>query len=98
MLLNLPVSSLQEKFQGKVMEFKDKRMKATFEILNNIRILKLQAWEMKFLSKIIQLRKTEEIWLKKFLAGTAIIKFLFNNAPTFITGYIWCLCSYWNPT
>ncbi|KHN43818.1 ABC transporter C family member 3 [Glycine soja] len=68
MFLNLPVSSLQEKFQGKVMEFKDKRMKATFEILKNIRILKLQAWEMKFLSKIIQLRKTEEIWLKKFLA------------------------------
>ncbi|RDX98555.1 ABC transporter C family member 3, partial [Mucuna pruriens] len=84
MLLNLPVASLQEKFQGKVMEFKDKRMKATSEILKNMRILKLQAWEMKFLSKIIQLRKTEEIWLKKFLVGTAIIRFLFNNTPTFI--------------
>jgi len=69
MLLNLPVASLQEKFQGKVMEFKDKRMKTTSEILMNMRILKLQAWEMKFLSKIIQLRKTEEIWLKKFLVG-----------------------------
>ncbi|KAL2322775.1 hypothetical protein Fmac_027154 [Flemingia macrophylla] len=84
MLLNLPVSSLQENFQSKVMEFKDERMKATSEILNNMRILKLQAWEMKFLSKIIQIRKTEEIWLKKFLAGTAIIRFLFHNAPTFI--------------
>ncbi|KAH1239626.1 ABC transporter C family member 3 [Glycine max] len=84
MLLNLPLSSLQEKFQGKVMEFKDKRMKATSEILKNMRILKLQAWEMKFLSKVIQLRKTEEIWLHKFLAGTAIIRFLFTNAPTFI--------------
>ncbi|KAJ1441279.1 P-loop containing nucleoside triphosphate hydrolase [Sesbania bispinosa] len=84
MLLNLPVASLQEKFQGKVMEFKDKRMKATSETLMNMRILKLQAWEMKFLSKIIQLRKTEEIWLKKFLVGTAIIRFLFFNAPTFI--------------
>ncbi|RDX67144.1 ABC transporter C family member 3, partial [Mucuna pruriens] len=84
MLLNLPVASLQEKFQGKVMEFKDKRMKATSEILKNMRILKLQAWEMKFLSKIIQLRKTEEIWLKKFLVGTAIVRFVFNNTPTFI--------------
>ncbi|KAG4923895.1 hypothetical protein JHK87_049435 [Glycine soja] len=84
MLLNLPVASLQEKFQGKIMEFKDKRMKATSEILNSIRILKLQAWEMKFLSKIIQLRKTEETWLKKFLVGTAIVRFLFYNAPTFI--------------
>ncbi|XP_061366697.1 ABC transporter C family member 3-like isoform X2 [Gastrolobium bilobum] len=84
MLLNLPVASLQEKLQGKVMEFKDKRMKATSEILTNMRILKLQAWEMKFLSKIIHLRKTEEIWLKKFLVGSAIIRFLFFNAPTFI--------------
>ncbi|PNX61184.1 ABC transporter C family member 3-like protein, partial [Trifolium pratense] len=54
MLLNHPIASLQEKFQGKLMEFKDKRMKATSEILMNMRILKLQAWEMKFLSKIIQ--------------------------------------------
>ncbi|XP_027191554.1 ABC transporter C family member 3-like isoform X2 [Cicer arietinum] len=84
MLLNLPVASLQEKFQGKLMEFKDKRMKATSEILMNMRILKLQAWEMKFLSKIIQLRKTEEMWLKKFLVGTAIVRFLFFNAPTFV--------------
>ncbi|KAK7305217.1 hypothetical protein VNO77_43118 [Canavalia gladiata] len=84
MLLNLPVASLQEKFQGKVMEFKDKRMKATSEILKNMRILKLQAWEMRFLSKIIRLRKTEEIWLKKFLVGTAVIRFIFHNAPAFI--------------
>uniref|UniRef100_A0A0R0KNQ6 ABC-type xenobiotic transporter n=1 Tax=Glycine max TaxID=3847 RepID=A0A0R0KNQ6_SOYBN len=84
MLLNLPMASLQEKFQGKIMEFKDKRMKATSEILNSMRILKLQAWEMKFLSKIIQLRKTEETWLKKFLVGTAIVRFLFYNTPTFI--------------
>ncbi|TKY46998.1 ABC transporter C family member 3 [Spatholobus suberectus] len=84
MLLNLPVLSLQEKFQGKVMEFKDKRMKAMSDILKNMRILKLQAWEMKFLSKITQLRNTEEIWLKKFLVGTTIVRFLFHNAPTFI--------------
>ncbi|XP_047164975.1 ABC transporter C family member 3-like [Vigna umbellata] len=84
MFLNHPVASLQEKFQGKVMESKDNRMKATSEILKNMRILKLQAWEMKFLSKIIQLRKTEEIWLKKFLAGSAVVRFVFHNAPTFI--------------
>ncbi|XP_045819527.1 ABC transporter C family member 3-like isoform X2 [Trifolium pratense] len=84
MLLNLPVASLQEKFQGKLMEFKDKRMKATSEILMNMRILKLQTWEMKFLSKIIQIRKLEEIWLKKFLIGSAMAKLIFFNAPTFI--------------
>ncbi|KAL5165296.1 ABC transporter C family member 3 [Glycine soja] len=93
MLLNLPVASLQEKFQGKIMEFKDKRMKATSEILNSMRILKLQAWEMKFLSKIIQLRKTEETWLKKFLVGTTIVRFLFYNAPTFIVVVTFGACA-----
>ena len=41
------------------MESKDKRMKVTLEILRNTRILKLQGWEMKFLAKIMELRKTE---------------------------------------
>ncbi|KAF8369671.1 hypothetical protein HHK36_032302 [Tetracentron sinense] len=36
-----------EKFQGKLMESKDGRMKATSEILRHMRILKLQGWEMK---------------------------------------------------
>ncbi|KAK7340587.1 hypothetical protein VNO77_21294 [Canavalia gladiata] len=83
-LLNLPVASLQEKFQVKIMEFKDKRMKATTEILKNMKILKLQAWEMKFLSKVFQIRKTEEIWLKKFLVSTLISRFVLFNAPSII--------------
>ncbi|KAB1199140.1 ABC transporter C family member 3 [Morella rubra] len=41
------------------MESKDRRMKATSEILRNMRILKLKGWEMKFLPKIVELRKTE---------------------------------------
>ncbi|CAL5405396.1 unnamed protein product [Camellia sinensis] len=52
----------QEKFQEKLMASKDKRMKATSEMLRNMRILKLQAWEMTFLSKVIELRNTEEGW------------------------------------
>ncbi|KAE8684245.1 ABC transporter C family member 7 [Hibiscus syriacus] len=48
--------------QDKLMESKDTRMKATSEILRNMRILKLQGWEMKFLSKIFGLRNVEEGW------------------------------------
>ncbi|OIW20436.1 hypothetical protein TanjilG_11135 [Lupinus angustifolius] len=84
MFLNLPVASMQEKFQHKLMGFKDERMKITSEILKNMRILKLQAWEMKFFSKIVQIRKNEETWIKKFLVGSAIVRFLFFNAPTFV--------------
>ncbi|KAK1662456.1 hypothetical protein QYE76_050615 [Lolium multiflorum] len=75
---------MQEKFQEKLMDCKDVRMKATSEILRNMRILKLQGWEMKFLSKIIDLRKTEESWLKKYLYTSTASTFVFWGAPTFV--------------
>jgi len=85
MLANVPLGKLQEKFQEKIMESKDKRMKATSEILRNMRILKLQGWEMKFLSKINEIRKIEEGWLKKFVYTSAMTSFVFWGAPTFVS-------------
>ncbi|KAK6947041.1 ABC transporter type 1, transmembrane domain [Dillenia turbinata] len=85
MLLNYPLGSLQENFQNKFMESKDKRMKATSEILRNMRILKLQGWEMKFLSKINELRKKESGWLKKYVYTFAMSSFVFWGAPTFVS-------------
>ncbi|XP_050246580.1 ABC transporter C family member 3-like [Quercus robur] len=85
MLANVPLGKLQEKFQDKIMESKDKRMKATSEILRNMRILKLQGWEMKFLAKIMELRKTEAGWLKKYVYTSAMTSFVFWGAPTFVS-------------
>jgi ATP-binding cassette subfamily C (CFTR/MRP) protein 2 len=85
MLANVPLGKLQEKFQDKIMQSKDGRMKATSEILRNMRILKLQGWEMKFLSKIKELRKTEEGWLKKYVYTSAMTSFVFWVAPTFVS-------------
>ncbi|XP_051222905.1 ABC transporter C family member 3 [Lolium perenne] len=84
MLATVLPMQMQEKFQGKLMDCKDVRMKATSEILRNMRILKLQGWEMKFLSKIIDLRKTEESWLKKYLYTSTMTTFVFWGAPTFV--------------
>ncbi|XP_060673755.1 ABC transporter C family member 3-like [Ziziphus jujuba] len=85
MLLTAPLANLQENYQEKLMESKDRRMKATSEILRNIRILKLQAWEMKFLSRIIELRKSEENWLKKLVYTSSMTTFVFWCAPTFVS-------------
>ncbi|KAL3364734.1 hypothetical protein AABB24_013490 [Solanum stoloniferum] len=85
MLLNIPLGSLQEKFQEKLMESKDKRMKATSEVLRNMRILKLQAWEMKFLSRILDLRSIEADWLKKYVYTSATTTFVFWVSPTFVS-------------
>ncbi|XP_057980497.1 ABC transporter C family member 3-like [Malania oleifera] len=85
MLANAPLGSLQEKYQGKLMESKDRRMKATSEVLRNMRILKLQGWEMKILSKIVGLRKNETEWLSKFVYTSAMTTFVFWGAPTFVS-------------
>ncbi|XP_052290247.1 ABC transporter C family member 3-like isoform X2 [Citrus sinensis] len=85
MLVNIPLGRVQENFQDKLMKSKDERMKATSEILRNMRILKLQGWEMKFLSKIINLRKRETGWLKKYVYTSAIGSFVFWGAPTFVS-------------
>ncbi|KAJ3694201.1 hypothetical protein LUZ60_009681 [Juncus effusus] len=93
MLLNLPLSRVEEKFQEKMMESKDVRMKAMSEILRNMRILKLQAWEMKFLSKIVDLRKIEESWIKKFVYANAGVIFLFWGTPTFVAVVTFGTCA-----
>ncbi|KAG6783339.1 hypothetical protein POTOM_012785 [Populus tomentosa] len=84
MSLNYPFGRLEEKFQDKLMESKDKRMKATTEILRNMRILKLQGWEMKFLSKILELRKVETRWLKKYLYTSVVITVVAWVTPTVV--------------
>ncbi|KAB5521201.1 hypothetical protein DKX38_025520 [Salix brachista] len=84
MLINYPLGRLQETFQDKLMASKDKRMRATTEILRNMRILKLQGWEMKFLSKILELRDVETGWLKKYVYNSAMVMSVFWLAPTLV--------------
>jgi ABC-type bacteriocin/lantibiotic exporter with double-glycine peptidase domain len=84
MSLNYPFGRLEEKFQDKLMESKDKRMKATVEILRNMRILKLQGWEMKFLSKILELREVETRWLKKYFYNSVVITVVSWATPTVV--------------
>jgi ATP-binding cassette subfamily C (CFTR/MRP) protein 2 len=92
MLAYYPLGKLEEKFQDKIMDSKDKRMKETSEILRNMRILKLQGWEMKFLSKIIKLRETEAGWLKRYVYSMAMTTFVFCGAPTFVSAITFGAC------
>ncbi|XP_043726353.1 ABC transporter C family member 3-like [Telopea speciosissima] len=85
MLANVPLGKLQEKVQGELMDSKDRRMKVTSEALRNMRILKLQGWEMKFLAKIIDLRNFETKSLKKLLYTSAITAFVYSSTPLFVS-------------
>ncbi|TYI57998.1 hypothetical protein E1A91_D11G321800v1 [Gossypium mustelinum] len=94
MLANIPLGKMLEKFQDKLMESKDTRMKATSEILRNMRILKLQGWEMKFLSRIVGLRSVEEGWLKRFVYTNAMTAFVFWVAPSFVSVVTFGACMF----
>ncbi|KAL4580015.1 hypothetical protein LXL04_016188 [Taraxacum kok-saghyz] len=82
--VNIPLGRFQKKFEEKLMKYKDKRMKTTSEILKNMRILKLHGWEMKFLSRIHDIRKDEARWLYKKVYSMAMTTFAFWVAPTFV--------------
>eukprot|EP00257_Ricinus_communis_P028133 XP_025015547.1 ABC transporter C family member 3 isoform X3 [Ricinus communis] len=92
MLLNYPLGRLQKSFQDELMKSKDKRMKATSEILRNMRVLKLQAWEMKVLCKIVELRETESGWLKKSVYTSSIVSFVSWVAPIFVSVVTFSTC------
>ncbi|EEF27679.1 multidrug resistance-associated protein 2, 6 (mrp2, 6), abc-transoprter, putative, partial [Ricinus communis] len=85
MMCNIPITRIQKRYQSKIMEAKDNRMKATAEVLRNMKILKLQAWDSQFLHKLESLRTTEYNWLWKSLRLSAISAFVFWGSPAFIS-------------
>ncbi|XP_050216934.1 ABC transporter C family member 3-like [Mercurialis annua] len=94
MSLNYPLGRLQKNFQQKLMKSKDERMKTSSEILRNMRILKLQAWEMKFLSKIVELREIETGWLKKYVYTSSVVTFFSSAAPIFVSVITFATCMF----
>ncbi|KAL7082977.1 hypothetical protein ACP275_14G133800 [Erythranthe tilingii] len=85
MAVNVPLTRMQKGYQTKIMEAKDERMKATSEVLRNIKTLKLEAWDIQYLKKIESLRQTEHNWLWKCLRLTSVTTFIFWGSPAFIS-------------
>jgi ABC-type multidrug transport system fused ATPase/permease subunit len=84
MLANIPLGRIEQNYQEKTMNAKDARMNAMSEILQNMRILKLQGWELIFLSKIKDLRKVEMNWIKKYVHTSSMLISVFFGAPAFV--------------
>ncbi|CAA2945719.1 ABC transporter C family member 15 isoform X1 [Olea europaea subsp. europaea] len=85
MAVNIPLTRIQKRFQTKIMEAKDDRMKTTSEVLRNMKTLKLQAWDTHYLKNLENLRRTEHNWLWKSLRLQALTTFIFWGSPTFIS-------------
>ncbi|XP_057862326.2 putative ABC transporter C family member 15 [Cryptomeria japonica] len=93
MMANFPLGKMQKNYNEKLMKAKDGRMKATSEILRNMKILKLQAWETRFLQKLETLRKKESNWLKKYFYGYAGLSFFFWGTPALVSVVTFGTCT-----
>ncbi|KAG0502407.1 hypothetical protein HPP92_002479 [Vanilla planifolia] len=89
---NAPLAKLQHKFQTRLMEAQDDRLKALTEALVNMKVLKLYAWENKFKKVIEGLRDVECKWLKAFQLRRAYNSFLFWSSPVLVSAATFSAC------
>uniref|UniRef100_M0VRP7 Uncharacterized protein n=1 Tax=Hordeum vulgare subsp. vulgare TaxID=112509 RepID=M0VRP7_HORVV len=93
-LCNAPLARFQHKFQSKLMEAQNVRLKAMSESLVHMKVLKLYPWEGHFKKVIEGLREVEYKWLSAFQLWRAYNSFLFWASPalvsvaTFVTCYL----------
>ncbi|KAJ8616266.1 hypothetical protein MRB53_035638 [Persea americana] len=91
-ICNAPLAKLQHKFQTKLMEAQDERLKATTEALVNMKVLKLYAWETHFMRVVESLRKVEYKWLSAFQLRKAYNSFLFWSSPVLVSAATFGTC------
>jgi ABC-type multidrug transport system fused ATPase/permease subunit len=92
MALNIPVTCILKRMQMKIMASKDARMKATSEVLKSIRILKLQAWDTRYLKKIEELREVEYGRLWMLIRVGTFTSYIFWGSPAFISAITFGTC------
>ncbi|KAJ4767941.1 ABC transporter C family member 8 [Rhynchospora pubera] len=87
-VLNIPFAKMLQFYQSKFMVAQDARQRATSEVLNNMKIIKLQSWVEKFAETLSGLRDAEVNWLKETQIKKAYGSALYWMSPTFISAII----------
>ncbi|KAI3406538.2 YCF1 [Candida oxycetoniae] len=84
--LNAVIAKTQKKLQKTQMKYKDKRSRLINEILNNIKSLKLYAWEKPYVERLNYVRNDLELKnLKKMGVFMAFSNFTWNLAPFLVS-------------
>ncbi|KAL4194334.1 hypothetical protein AMTRI_Chr05g68070 [Amborella trichopoda] len=92
-LLNIPIAKILQNSQTQFMSAQDERLRATSEVLNNMKIIKLQAWEEKFKGLILSLRDYEFKWLTSVQMKKTFGGLFFWMAPVFVSSVIFASCA-----
>ncbi|KAK9069721.1 hypothetical protein SSX86_010115 [Deinandra increscens subsp. villosa] len=91
-LLNLPFAKAMQKSQLEFMVAQDKRLRSTSEILNNMKVIKLQSWEEKFKKIAESFRETEVHWLRETQFKRAYGTVLYWMSPTLVSSVVFFGC------
>ncbi|XP_075667040.1 ABC transporter C family member 8-like isoform X2 [Castanea sativa] len=91
-ILNVPFANMLQKCQTQFMIAQDERLRSTSEILNNMKIIKLQSWEQKFKNLIESRRENEFKWLAKAQIAKAHGTLLYWMSPTIISSVVFLGC------
>ncbi|EOY27090.1 Multidrug resistance protein ABC transporter family [Theobroma cacao] len=92
-LLNVPFANVPQKCPTEFMVAQDERLRLTSEVLNNMKIIKLQSWEEIFKNWIEARRDNEFKWLAKEQISKAYGTDLFWISPTIISSVIFLGCA-----
>ncbi|XP_024014830.1 ABC transporter C family member 8 isoform X2 [Eutrema salsugineum] len=92
-LLNLPFAKMLQNCQTQFMIAQDKRLRSTSEILNSMKVIKLQSWEEEFKKQIESSRAEEFKWLAKTQLTKAFGTFLYWMSPTIVSSVIFVGCA-----
>nr|XP_043635509.1 ABC transporter C family member 8-like isoform X2 [Erigeron canadensis] len=91
-LLNIPFAKSMQKCQLEFMVAQDKRLRSTSEILNSMKVIKLQSWEEKFQKLVESCRDIEFHWLCESQFKRAFGTVLYWMSPTLISSFVFFGC------
>uniref|UniRef100_A0A090X906 Putative multidrug resistance-associated protein/mitoxantrone resistance protein n=2 Tax=Ixodes ricinus TaxID=34613 RepID=A0A090X906_IXORI len=80
-LVTTCVAHVCDKYQRRQMDSKDSRLRQTNEILNGIRVIKLNAWEPPFTERVKRTRSEELSAVKKYSILQSTFTFVWSATP-----------------
>ncbi|XP_022652533.1 multidrug resistance-associated protein 1-like isoform X2 [Varroa destructor] len=83
--ITVALSSAIARYQDQQMAEKDKRLDVLNEILSGMKMIKLYAWEIPFISKVRMIRARETGYLRKYLLGQALLSLVWYCSPFLVT-------------
>ncbi|PIA42824.1 hypothetical protein AQUCO_02000341v1 [Aquilegia coerulea] len=91
-IANIPFARFLQNCQSQFMAAQDERLRATSEVLNNMKVIKLHSWEEKFKNLIESLRDNEFKWLSKSQLMKTYGTALYWMSPTLVSSVVFIGC------